>query len=500
MKKTKKLGNFVILGCLLALGLVVVACKSPSDSAGDPGGPGNPSGTTYTVTFNINGGNGTTPSTQTVSAGAGITLPSGSGLSKGGYSFGGWNTSQSGTGTNYSAGASYTPTVSITLYARWIATGATTYTVTFNTNGGSGTAPADQTVAAGSGIILPNGNGLSKSDSTFCGWNTKDDGTGTNYSAGASYTPTGDIELYAKWDVATEIVSLDRIEYYWVNEHGNLVTTSGGVVSVLQGQTLTITAQSTGYIGRQWYLNGVNTSQSGNTYNFSSTTIGNHTVGLFVEKDGRLYNTNIAITVVVHYTVTFNLNGGSGPVPDSQSVSPGSSTYLPGGSGLIRTGYTFGGWNTNGSGTGTNYNAGASYTPTGDITLYAKWLRTVTIDMYDSYGDGWNGAALRVSVNGTNLSFNATISNGSLNSYSFSVASGDAVAIYWVSGSYNYECSFITYYAGTPPSPAFTTSNNNNWNGSNALVYRLCTTSGTTGSNFLTNVTTGTLLGSFTVQ
>jgi uncharacterized repeat protein (TIGR02543 family) len=40
---------------------------------------------------------------------------------------------------------------------------------------------------------------------------------------------------------------------------------------------------------------------------------------------------------------------------------------------LTRTGYTFGGWNTNANGTGTNYSAGVSYTPTGDITLYAKW-------------------------------------------------------------------------------------------------------------------------------
>ena len=89
----------------------------------------------------------------------------------------------------------------------------------------------------------------------------------------------------------------NRFEYFWVNEHDSLVTTSGGVVSIAAGETLTITAQSTGYIVRQWHLNGVNTGHSENTYNFTSTATGRHTVGLFVEKDGRLYNTNITIMV-----------------------------------------------------------------------------------------------------------------------------------------------------------------------------------------------------------
>jgi uncharacterized repeat protein (TIGR02543 family) len=72
-------------------------------------------------------------------------------------------------------------------------------------------------------------------------------------------------------------------------------------------------------------------------------------------------------------TVAFDVNGGTGTAPVSQTVSPGSGITIPGGSGLSRTGYTFGGWNTNSAGTGTNYDANSSYTPTGNITLYAKW-------------------------------------------------------------------------------------------------------------------------------
>src|SRR5690606_2815399 len=52
----------------------------------------------------------------------------------------------------------------------------------------------------------------------------------------------------------------------------------------------------------------------------------------------------------------------------------GATVVLPDAGTLVRTGYTFGGWNTEASGTGTNYNAGANYTmPAANTTLYAKW-------------------------------------------------------------------------------------------------------------------------------
>jgi len=80
--------------------------------------------------------------------------------------------------------------------------GSTTYTITFNFNGGwvtseaiiSAEAPANAT------ITLPGGNGLAKTGYIFGGWNTMADGTGTNYAAGSAYKVTGNVTLYAKWD------------------------------------------------------------------------------------------------------------------------------------------------------------------------------------------------------------------------------------------------------------------------------------------------------------
>jgi uncharacterized repeat protein (TIGR02543 family) len=151
----------------------------------------------YTVTFDANGAtDGTAPSAQTIAAGSGITLPGAGDLSITGYAFGGWNTESDGTGTNYSAGASYVVTGNITLYARWIIL----CTVSFDVNGGTGTAPASQTIPAGTGVTLPGGTGLSLEGNALYGWNTDADGSGTAYVPGDTHEPQGDITFYAIWD------------------------------------------------------------------------------------------------------------------------------------------------------------------------------------------------------------------------------------------------------------------------------------------------------------
>jgi uncharacterized repeat protein (TIGR02543 family) len=207
-------------------------------------------------------------------------------------------------------------------------------------------------------------------------------------------------EITAVFPITDPVASVNRFVYYWVDEHGSLVTTSGGVTSVLVGRTLTITAQGTGYTVKQWYLDGLNTGLSGNTYTFSSTRIGNYTVDLHLEKDSKLYSTSVTITVTAGNTVTFNANGGTGTAPASQTVAAGSGITLPDGNGLTKTGYTFGGWNTNASGTGTNYNAGSSYTPTSSVTLYAKWSTSIIEMVYVSGGSFVMGQELGTAGSG----------------------------------------------------------------------------------------------------
>ena len=92
-------------------------------------------------------------------------------------------------------------------------------------------------------------------------------------------------------------VSGGRFEYFWVDEHGSLATTSGGNTTIAQGEILTITAGAVGYTVVEWRLNGVSTGTAGDTYDFSSMVSGKYNISLFVSKGGNLYNTNITITV-----------------------------------------------------------------------------------------------------------------------------------------------------------------------------------------------------------
>ncbi len=72
-----------------------------------------------------------------------------------------------------------------------------TLTVTYDANGGSGTATA-QTVIAGNPITLDDGSGLTPpSSKTFAGWATES--TATEPDVSSPYTPTESITLYAVW-------------------------------------------------------------------------------------------------------------------------------------------------------------------------------------------------------------------------------------------------------------------------------------------------------------
>jgi len=287
-----------------------------------------------------------------------------------------------------------------------------------------------------------------------------------------------------------QTVSQDRIEYYWVDEHGSLATTSGGITTVAVGATMTITAQSTGYAVKQWHLNGVNTGQSGNTYSFSSAAAGRHTVGLFVEKDGNLYNTNIII-IAGGATVTFDINGGTGTAPDPQIVMMGSSITLPNGSGFSRDGYTFGGWNTNASGTSSNYSAGDYYPPTANVTLYAQWIANYTVTFNANSGTGTvpdsqtvvfgysitlpggNGfSRTGYTFGGWNTNASGTGTNYNAGVYYYPTAN---VTLYakWISTSNSNETSPYLLTAGTWENGSITSS-------ASAVWYSFNVTSGTT--------------------
>lgn len=153
-----------------------------------------PAKTSYTVSYNANGGSGA-PSSQTKWFGTALTLSS-TKPTRTGYTFQGWATSASGS-VAYAAGASYTANQAVTLYAKWK---ANTFTVSFNANGGSG-APGNQTKTYGTALTLSSTK-PTRTNYNFLGWGTSASATTVAYAAGASYTKNAAITLYAVWELA----------------------------------------------------------------------------------------------------------------------------------------------------------------------------------------------------------------------------------------------------------------------------------------------------------
>jgi uncharacterized repeat protein (TIGR02543 family) len=149
--------------------------------------------TTYTVSYNANGGTGA-PGKQTKWAGVTLTL-SDTKPTRTGYTFLNWLSSAQN--KTYAPGAFYGYDASTTMTAQWE---VITYTVKYNANGGSG-APANQTKTYGTALKLSS-TIPTRENYNFKGWGTSASSTTIAYAAGASYTKNAGITLYAIWELA----------------------------------------------------------------------------------------------------------------------------------------------------------------------------------------------------------------------------------------------------------------------------------------------------------
>lgn len=346
---------------------------------------------TYTVKYNGNGNTGgsTASSTHTYDVSKALTA---NGFTKTGHTFAGWNTNTSGTGTNYSNKQSVvnltaTNGATVNLYAKWT---PNKYTVTYNANGGTG-APGNQTKTYGVDLTLSSTK-PTRSGYTFNGWNTNSGGTGTNYASGGKYTGNANLTLYAKWTP----IPVYTIAY---NANGGTGTMSSHTTT--SSATIKDNAFSkTGYTFDGWIVQrndskyyhsdgtgwttattGTRKYNSGESHNFSSASwrYESGTSGTLLS--GNRTFTFIAQWKPVTYTVSYNANGGTG-APGNQTKTHGVNLTLSS-TKPTRTGYTFNGWNTNSSGTGTNYTSGGTYSANASVTLYAKWTpNTYTVKYY----------------------------------------------------------------------------------------------------------------------
>ena len=161
-----------------------------------------PALTSYSVTYDGNGGTGSAPMESNKVAGTTFAAAANSFTPPSGKQFKQWNTAANGSGTAYAAGASVTMLASnMTLYAIWEDIPAGTYCVTYNGNGGTGSSPTESNKVAGTTFAAAANTFTPPSGKQFKEWNTAANGSGTSYAAGATVImPAGNLTLYAIWE------------------------------------------------------------------------------------------------------------------------------------------------------------------------------------------------------------------------------------------------------------------------------------------------------------
>jgi uncharacterized repeat protein (TIGR02543 family) len=177
------------------LALFFVSCENPFikdilkdhyNKDDDTGGT-----TTYTVTFNPDGGALVGAGTATVASGGTVaSLPS---ATKADYDFGGWFTAQGGGGQAFSGATAVT--ASITVYAKWTAVEPGAFTVTFDADGGTPTGLTASTPSGGGAVELP--TEPTRDGFVFAGWFTEQSGGGEQFSAATEVSAS--MTVYAAW-------------------------------------------------------------------------------------------------------------------------------------------------------------------------------------------------------------------------------------------------------------------------------------------------------------
>jgi len=209
------------------------------------------------------------------------------------------------------------------------------------------------------------------SGSTFVGWNTSPDGTGTPFADGAPYTFAIDLPLFAQWAVLPVVHTVTF--YQNDNSLDHVVAFVNGTIpgSLTQFGSLNPTFVKADSSFVDW-----NTAANGTGMAYANGASFSFSFDLSVYAQWQAIPPAIA---------SFAANGGTGTIA-SLSSQMGSSVTLPSGTGVSRPGYAFAGWNTSASGGGVSYLAGATFVLSSSSTLYAQWTPDVYVVNYSVNG------------------------------------------------------------------------------------------------------------------
>lgn len=234
-----------------------------------------------------------------------------------------------------------------------------------------------------------------RSGYSFIEWNTNSSGTGTSYQPGdsirqlASSASFSNKTLYAIWQTSEFKITFSPGNYG--SGTSNSQTTTNSKLTTLPANYFTRPAGTTYY--SNYYLQGgtmntpsgfsVNTSATyGPRYQTSNKTTYQHYYWNN-NPNGTQQNKGEGIDWW-HSNMTYTFTSNMTLYPEWSVITPEYTLPTP-----TKVGYKFVTWNTNASGTGTNYAAGTSYSLTSNRTFYAIWEPewTVKINNGTSWGD-----------------------------------------------------------------------------------------------------------------
>ena len=270
------------------------------------------------------------------------------------------------------------------------------YFVTYDMNGGSGTAPTETRKAVNQTFTAKSNTGITAPAGTaFKCWNTEQDGSGASYVPGSVIRmPDANLDLYAIWENI-----LYTVTYNANGGTGTVPSESDKAANATfaAASSVSITAPL-GKQFREW-----NTSANGIGASYApGATV------MMPAANLTLY----AVWDDVLYTVTYDLNSGTGTVPSEPNKAANATFAAASGTGIAGpSGRVFRYWNTMINGMGASYVPGSAVTmPAANLTLYAIWDDTIYTVTYSS--NGGTGAVPSEPAKAANTTFAAASGTG----------------------------------------------------------------------------------------
>ena len=298
------------------------------------------------------------------------------------YYFEGWGTGStpSSTGSTYS----YNISAATTVYAFF----SKKYTLTYDKKGTSGSSSLSVSIAdfsgtKTSGSSIPTGHTITFTASPATGYEVEgwysDASCNTSLNNGTNSTYTisslnANSSVYCKFQRKTTTVTLNLHDATSGDE-----SVTATYDEVLPAFTL---AEKTGGYNLTGYWTAA--SEGTKIINADGTLVRN-TSYTSDEETPVWKSTSSTLTLHAQWnnflTVTYDGNGNTGgdaPTDATEYDSGDEVTVASAPGGMVKTGYTFTGWNTAPGGGGTSYAAGATFNITANTTLYAQWSENMT--------------------------------------------------------------------------------------------------------------------------